>query len=266
MARRRDDPLAWGMPAMPRAITITKGGETWDIGAIDCAPAILEIAPTLRQWGYTIVEGASAPITISKGEVSMKAKETVKRAVEHGDVDRAALQIAIQKCADKEIEGGATADIRLAKYLERNREARIALDAAPAPAPPVHKTSHAALEYARQEHRRKSALGNGTGERDAVDEHFLSEADRTLRNVAEGLRDAKSGPLKGLALNTIISHLRSSSAYGSAARSGKGYKAVIAAMLKDHLWRTNMRVKVPAYGEVTAKHSPPQNAAFDVVG
>ena len=82
---------------------------------------------------------------------------------------------------------------------------------------------------------RKSGLSDAGGERDAPDEHFLSEADRTLRNVAEGLRDAASGPLKGLPLNRIISHLRTSSAYGALSRSGKGYKAVIAAMLKDHL-------------------------------
>jgi len=105
----------------------------------------------------------------------------------------------------------------------------------PSPQPKKFASSWEALRWAEREHIRKSGMTDARGSRDTVDPAVIAESDRALLNVAEGLRDASSGPLKGLPLRAIISHLKTSPAYGSLARSGKGYRAIIESMLANHL-------------------------------
>src|SRR5262249_61275592 len=129
------------------------------------------------------------------------------------------LQAAIQKRADKEVVG-SSATVRLGKYLEQNREARLALDAAPAPAQPIFKTSHAALMWQREQHMLKAGLVDAGGERDGVDPAVVAESDKALVNVAQGLIDGGyfSGPLR-----PGIAHLKTSPRYGAVAASGENY-------------------------------------------
>ena len=248
------------------AVVVTKAlnGERWELPA-DLDNRDLIIGFALGR-GYTIEseEGVVPPIIgttkaapsgavveVRKGG-KMGFKEILK-AAEAGQVDQTALMTGVQKRANRQFPDAASEAIAFRMFCDARPDVLRLLKSAPAAVAKAQPSTSFGIiaEQALQEclkrglpglpanspyaaYFAKSAVGDGTGSRDAVDPNYESEQDKTINAVADSLVRAGKFTSREIARRFMANSPSYSSLFGRGSGAAR-YREAIAGMQRDHL-------------------------------